>query len=368
MDAPSRELPSRELPSLGVGDPVRPQAGRALLAAGAAVVAFCVFALVTTQVKSVRAGSPWQDDPYDMVVSFTALIVPALAALVAARVLTCRKDRPLPVHRLRQLLAAATIAVVLVAVTIAADVAAAALHADAALWNGDTGWLVAALVPVGGAALASCWLIHGACSRLPARVAAGEGDWLDDLVLLLDLVSERVTGRAAPSALCRWAGAVSAFVRRHVILVALGLAAAISLADTSAEALGEGWTSPLLFVTAWAIGAGAIAAAALLANSALHVAVRPPRPRGSVPAALGRAAVVAALALPLAAGFRDAIWAALGRSGGVGSPAQFAAVTFGAAALAFCLAALAALAGVLSRRVLSASAASRQPRAGRSGR
>ena len=67
---------------------------RALWSTAGMVVVFTAFAVVTTQVKTVRAGSPWQDDPYDGVVSFTVFLVPALAFLIAVRVgLSRRFDR-----------------------------------------------------------------------------------------------------------------------------------------------------------------------------------------------------------------------------------------------------------------------------------
>src|SRR3954454_13569802 len=58
---------------------------------GCAVV-FTGFALGTTQVRALRAHSPWQDDPYDVVVSFTQLLVPALAAAVAVRIAVRRPE------------------------------------------------------------------------------------------------------------------------------------------------------------------------------------------------------------------------------------------------------------------------------------
>jgi hypothetical protein len=53
----------------------------------------CLFEVLTvlaTQDKTVRAASPWQDDPYDAVVSLTQFAVPMLALVIALRLLAWR--------------------------------------------------------------------------------------------------------------------------------------------------------------------------------------------------------------------------------------------------------------------------------------
>jgi hypothetical protein len=55
---------------------------RALWVSVAGAGAFTAFAWVTTQDKSVRAGSPWQNDPYDGMLPFAEFLVPALAVLI----------------------------------------------------------------------------------------------------------------------------------------------------------------------------------------------------------------------------------------------------------------------------------------------
>lgn len=74
--------------------PARLQVRRALWTCAMASTAFTLFAWLTTQAKTIRAGSPWQDDPYDGVVSFTQFLVPALTAMIAARALLLRAAAP----------------------------------------------------------------------------------------------------------------------------------------------------------------------------------------------------------------------------------------------------------------------------------
>ena len=68
--------------SLGVSDPIRRDAQHALLTVAVLAVVFEVFAYVSTEVPSVRAQSPWGNDPYDAVVSFTKFFVPMLVTWV----------------------------------------------------------------------------------------------------------------------------------------------------------------------------------------------------------------------------------------------------------------------------------------------
>src|SRR3954462_15562036 len=92
---------------------------------------FTAFAAATTQVRALRAHSPWQDDPYDVVVSFTQLLVPALAVAVVVRI---AGRRPQPA--LRDLPRGGRALVGMVAVTVVTDWVAVALRVHAGTWSG----------------------------------------------------------------------------------------------------------------------------------------------------------------------------------------------------------------------------------------
>src|SRR6476469_3123576 len=113
--------------SLPVGAAVRDTAGRSLLGAAVLGAAFTLFAAITTQDPAVRAHSPWQDDPYDALVSLTALLVPVMLLAGLARTRLCRRSEPLPAARLDGLVRAARLVVLLVAATVGVDVVAALL-------------------------------------------------------------------------------------------------------------------------------------------------------------------------------------------------------------------------------------------------
>jgi hypothetical protein len=70
----------------------RPLAGtvRAVAANLGAAAVFEVLTVLESQDQAVRAVSPWQDDPYDSAVSLAVFTVPALAVLIALRLLAWR--------------------------------------------------------------------------------------------------------------------------------------------------------------------------------------------------------------------------------------------------------------------------------------
>jgi hypothetical protein len=293
----------------------------------ALTVGFTAFAYVTTQVRAVRTGSPWQDDPYDAVVSFTMFLAPALTALTALRALLCRGGRPQPVHRIEQLLRAVCLSTVLVAATTAADCVAAALHADHDRWTGDTPWLIAALVPLSVAAAVGLLLQWHAFAGLPRRERqrSADGDWLADLALLAELLTARLRGPAVRLS----PGAVAAFARQRITAVAAIASLTAGLGLAVGQAMGEGVASPLLFVIKVSIASGGFFAFCMLCNAVLRIAA--PAADRRWRRAARRGVVAAALALPVTTGMRDVLRPVVGRVDTVG---QLAGLLYGAAALA----------------------------------
>ena len=192
-----------------VGEPAIHATRRALGSTLVAATAFTAFAVITTQDKAVRAGSPWQNDPYDGVVSFTGLPVPALVILIALRAALLRRSGPQPVFRIDQLLRASLVCALLIAVTVVTDAVAAAVRADRPLWTVVTAGLIWSLVPLAALTVAALVVLHRARRLLPTEQAAG--DWIDDLAVLADAVTTAVlriaVARTSP-ARTRWRRAV----------------------------------------------------------------------------------------------------------------------------------------------------------------
>ena len=330
-DHPTRNLPADH--------PAHRCAVLALWFCLAVAIAFTAFACVTTQVHAVRAGSPWQDDPYDGVVSFTMFLVPALAALATTRTALYRRGTPQPVHRVDQLLRAAALSTALVAATMVTDWSAVTLRADRQLWTSQTPWLVTALVPLTASAAAGLVLQRRAARQLPsAQRRQADGDWLDDLALLADASTARLPGPLRRQASRLDSRAATGFARRHLFALAAAASLSAGLLLAIGQTLGEGWPGPLLFLTETAVNAGGLLAFSVLCNATLRIAVprdagnRRPRTRDWSRAARS-AATAAAVAMPVSGALRDTVWTLVGHVQRTSSPAELASLVFASAAL-----------------------------------
>ncbi|WP_133259955.1 hypothetical protein [Streptacidiphilus pinicola] len=325
--------------TLPADHPARAAVRRAARDGLAAAVLFTAFAEVTSHVRAVRAGSPWQDDPYDAVVSFTLFLVPALAALATARSVLLRRDEPQPHFRIGQLLRAWGLSAALIAATALTDWTAVALRADRDRWSGTTPWLVVSLaLPTAAAALAGARVLQARRLLPPGlrgrREGAAAGDWLDDLAP----VAQDLAARLPAPLTCAVERAVTLrpfvsamrFTRRHVVGLAGAAAWLGGALLAAAEAVGEGWTDPLLWLTAASVHACGFFAFAMLCNATLSIAVPRAngRRRGSARAAR-HAITAAALAVPLTGALRAPLRPLIGRTATV--PALAELVLTGAA-------------------------------------
>lgn len=228
--------------ALPVGSPLRRRIAAALLAATICGAACLLLAVVATQDKALRAHSPWQDDPYDVVVSFSMLTLPALLAAGALRVPSCRAAAALPVTRARDLTRLARLVTGVAAVSAATDWAAVAAGAHAAAWGAQGRWLIAVLGVVSALAGAA-WVLTARVLRSPdARGWRGaEGpDWIDDWLALgrraaaHAAIATRLLAFAERRVVAgRWG------VRRHPLAAAAVTAACCGLAVAASQVIGE---------------------------------------------------------------------------------------------------------------------------------
>ncbi|HEX3781474.1 MAG TPA: hypothetical protein VHX38_17580 [Pseudonocardiaceae bacterium] len=314
--------------TLPVGHPARRAAAFAVAGSIMSALIFTGFAFASTQLPAVRAGSPWQDDPYVGMVSFTEFLVPTLAALIALRTALWRRDQPLPRYRVEQLLRASLVTVLMIISTVLADWIAVAVRADRPLWNHGTLWLLVALGVLTVLTIGSVALWRRARAHAPWPSARRpDGDWLEDLAILLDLVIAGTVGvDRAPIDL----RAAMDFPRRHILAFAVAASLLGGLAMTGAEAIGEGWTSPLLFGTFFLMCAGGFLAFCLICEAVLWIAVPRTEPAAGTPRRALRIALVAGcLGLPAAAVLRAAIWTALGAPEAIDRISGLATVTVG---------------------------------------
>lgn len=281
----------------------------------ALAVVFEALTVLETQDKTVRAASPWQDDPYDVMVSLAQFTVPMLALVIALRLLAWRA--PGGADRVQQTVRAAGAMVTLVGLTVVSEWAAVIATTSA---SSSGTW---ASVLIGGLVVNSLLTAVAAVSLgrrpRPRRSAGGpRNDWLGDAVFLC---------RRIP-VLRRWAGPdAMVWVRRRAMTVFVTLSTLAAAALTGAQAIGERWTDPLLIAWFLVVAATSNLAFCVISNAVAGFIARPPRAR---PRRIAEASAVAGcVAISAATAFRDALWAVFG-TGSLTSVPALAALTLGA--------------------------------------
>lgn len=235
-------------------DPVTRATRLAANAAAASVVAFAVLWLVTTQVKDLRAVSPFADDPWDAFATYAAIFLPFVAGPTWVRSL--RHHGPLlPPSTARRIRWGSGVAAFIVALAAAADV-----HAILTVgWPADAGVAAGRLTALIGvalaAALASLVLVARA-TRMASTSADGnvttgafEPDLVDDLLVLATDVARplglRRPVRSAADAIERFLDGSTISPRRHRLLFGLTLALTAAIVFDAWHAIREGpWASP----------------------------------------------------------------------------------------------------------------------------
>jgi hypothetical protein len=298
-------------------------------AALASAVVFTALTVWATQ-TTVRAVSPWQDDPYDVFVSIARVAVPLLTVVIALRLPVWRS--PGGPNRSQQTVRAAGALTGLIGVVLVAEWAAVAARAHAAVWNGSTAALIAGLAGQSLLTLAAGGGLWRHRSQ-PGATRSWEHDWLGDVALL--------AGRLP--VVRRWATpAVVAWVRRHPTAVFTAAAILGAGCIIGAQAIGERWTDPLLIGWAFTVEAATLFAFGVITNAVAGFIVRPTRTRA---ARVAETSVLAGtVALLLATALRDPLWTAF-TGGPVGTVPALVTLTAGAG-----LAASALTAAVLAAR------------------
>jgi hypothetical protein len=302
--------------TVDVGPAHRAQVRRAV---GWATVAGTLFALtagLTTQYKPLRAHSPWQDDPYDVVVSFTQLVVPALVVAIVLRATLYWPSAAQPARRAADLVRGAVAVVALCAATVVTDWVAVANGAHRADWATAGSWLIAglgvisALVAVAGAAAAV------ATRGTPRVPAADPPDWVDDALTVVVAALGRTgrSGRATAVVVSR--GSATVFdgrhgVRRHPVTATAVLAFAAAAGLAANETIREppsnlAAAAPHMLLTLL-IGGSGLFAIGLAVGRYLRIVrpITPGRPRHS--RVWLWAGVGAAASVPATVAWRDAL-------------------------------------------------------------
>jgi hypothetical protein len=239
---------------------------RARRAGNRAAFAVCAFELLfflSSQVRVVRERSPWADDPYDLVVSIAALVVPVVGVVTFVRFQRWADEAAMPPEAVRLALRGVFVVLMLIWATVATCLVAVIAQAGSVPFAlGALGTGVVCLV-----ATREAWLAARAPQRQPGPQR--DDDVLDDLREFLRRPGS--IRRILPGSVLRassWVADVLAqwlaspwSPRRRRVLFPLVVATAFGVSISAWHTLAEGTGGPLggLFVTAgYAITAAAI--------------------------------------------------------------------------------------------------------------
>jgi hypothetical protein len=275
---------------------------------------FEALTVLETQDKTVRAASPWQDDPYDAVVSLAQFTVPMLALVIALRLLAWQA--PGGADRAQQTVRAAGAMITLVGLTLVFEWAAVISGAPASLSATWASVLIGGLV-VNSLLTAVVAVLLVRCRRRRGSSSGWQHDWLGDAVFVCRRIPVLRSSVGADTAV---------WVRRRAMTVFVTLSTLAAAALIGAQAVGERLTDPLLIAWMLIVEMTSNLAFCVISNAVAGFIARPPRARLR---RIAEASVVAGcVAISVATAFRDALWPVFG-TGSLTSVPALVALTLG---------------------------------------
>jgi hypothetical protein len=260
------------MPALAVGDPSRRRIGIAAVMALWTAAGFVVYLWIAKEIRLLYVHEPWQNDPYDAVVSFAFFFVPILAAFCLTRAALCKSTKPLPVRRVRELLIASRLMLGVAGVTLGAEWMSFALGVERELWDSTTVVMLVALGFVTVVVLVAAVLVIGALRGTPA--AERGPDWWSDASAVIDeywrpdLPLGAVLPRFAKWVIDRAAVAVRGWPLATAAIVALGFGGLLA----TFQGIAENGFAPPVFVLYMSVATASMFAFLLAAGAHLHLA------------------------------------------------------------------------------------------------
>jgi hypothetical protein len=303
-------------PTVEVGDPRRRQLGWA--AVGTLVVAalFVVFALAVKQFRVLSDHVPWQNDPYDAVVSFTVFFISLTGAMGIVRISLCRRNQPLPVARVISVLRGGRVLVGAMLVTVLADWVSIILGADRATWNNTTPATIAVLAVVTVLLIAAAG-VQLRASQLTRGLRHGVHgpDWFSELVSAAELYASWLGPlRVIGVRVIRWIDRRLVLVIRRDPVIAAALAALAFGSLLALNTLLREGPGPAVWLDILVGGCGMFAF--LVAAGAYMELVGASRPAAGTRRRVIDAAVAGCAAVPAAVAFRAWLWWIVGTDAG----------------------------------------------------
>lgn len=233
-------------------------------AGAVAAVAYAALFVVTTQVKIIRAASPFGDDPWDVVVSYGAIFLAIVVGATAVRSIRHRGPRLEPVIAAR-IRTGVGMALITIGLTLASDISAllfAPWPDPVAAADGRLALIVGLIVVSGATAVVATGLLIRArtiaAKTTPSGADAFEPDILDDLLGLAHegaglLRPIRTPVDRLASVLDRFLATSPASPRRHRMAFGIVAAVAAGLAFDVWHAIVEGPWGSLLALGLFAV-------------------------------------------------------------------------------------------------------------------
>jgi hypothetical protein len=317
---------------LPVGDVRRPAMGRAVLASLVVAGLFLMYVWSAKEIRALYVHTPWADDPYDAAVSFSFFFVPIVAGLCVLRAAACRASEPLPVRRVRELLLACRLALVVVIATLASEWISVMLGVHREAWTVVTLGLVAILAVLTALGTAAMVMVITALPPTTAPRDEPGPTWWSDLALVLENTSWSV-GRIGfiPRRLARFLrGPVARALQGHPLSVIASLSLAFAGGIAVSQAFEEGGLALRPFLLYGVVAGTSMFAFLLVAGWHLHLVDRPAHLSG-VQRRGADALVAAAASIPVTLALRGQLRPFLALIPGVGPEHLIAAGAVSAA-------------------------------------
>ena len=338
MSSQAQALPSEPVAIFPVGDPRRRAIGRVAFATLWTSIAFFVFTVPTKAFAPLYDHAPWQNDPYDAVLSFAMFFVPLAAGYFLLQVSLCRKSEPLAVSRVRSILRGCRVGVIVMVATVVSCWISVADGANRPQWtSGATVALVGGLAVVTAlTSLAIVALIRAPRFSADADPSRGpDTDWFGDAIAVADRES-RWFGPLRPMLREVVGGLDRTLVRqlrRHPVAAAAVASAVFGVGVGANQAIREGYFLAAALLTAGLLACGMFAFL-MLAGSYLGL-VRSDSPMHGLQRRILDATVIACVAAIVTLALRNSLWWAIGTSASAAGNVQFASLLGIAMLLAF---------------------------------
>lgn len=225
-------------------DPAYRQVSRALIGSIVLSAGFCLYIFFAKETPSLYVHEPWQDDPYDALISFEFVVLPVLTVLCACRFLLSARDAAVPGRRIVDLVRGCYLLNGIVAVTVAAEWLSVFLGTHPADRSPVTAGVLAVLAAFSAANLLILILLAVAFKRIRGRgPSAGQPDWLADGLLFLELIAGAFGPLGKPMRVVTdWANrAATRWIRRYPLSFLAIVSVVLAILGGAVQIIREGY-------------------------------------------------------------------------------------------------------------------------------